>query len=108
MFAQKLCSTVGIIISATVPGLPMSSTTMMLASTPASVAVVTSLGGIATSTRPLNYIGTASTMSTSLMASSSMTGTISATLAQYTGGAEHLGQEFVVAVVVVGAIVAAF
>jgi hypothetical protein len=86
----------------------MSSTTMMLTGTPAGVAVVTSLSGIATSTASPDYDGTASMMSTSPMASSSKTGTISTTVAQFTGGAGRLGQELVAAVVAVGAFVAAF
>jgi hypothetical protein len=108
MFAQKLCSTVGIVISATVPGLSMSSTTMVVTTTPTAVAVVTSLSGIVTSTTSPTYMGTTSTTSTSPMASSFITGTMSAPVAQYTGGAGHLAQELVAAVVAVGVLVAAF
>jgi hypothetical protein len=51
---------------------------------------------------------TASTTSNSPMVSISPTGTMSAPVTQYTGGAGHLRQELVAAVVALGAFVVAF
>jgi hypothetical protein len=106
LFAQKLCETVGIVISATVPGLSMSSTTVMPTNTPMSVVVVTSRSGIATSTISHTNMGVASVLSTQPMASESMTGSISAPITQFTGGAGHLSHDLVAAVVAVGAFMA--
>lgn len=108
MFAQKLCETVGIVISATVSGLSMSSTTVMPTNTPMSVAVVTSRSGIATSTISHTNMSVASMLSTQPMASESITRSMSAPITQFTGGAGHLSHELVAAVVAVGAFMAAF
>jgi hypothetical protein len=108
MFAQKLCETVGIVISATVSGLSMSSTTVMPTNTPMNVPMVTNLSGIATSTISPTNIGAASVLSTQPMASKSMTGSVSAPVIQFTGGAGHLNHELIVAAVAAGAFIAAF
>jgi len=108
MFAQKLCETVGIVISATVAGLSMSSTTVMPTNTPMSVAVATNLSGIATSTISHTNTGIASVLSTQPMASESLTGRVSAPVTQFTGGAGHHSLELVTAAVAVGAFMAAF
>ena len=108
MFAQKLCGTVGIIISATVPGLSMSSSTVMPTNTLMSVAVVTSLSGIATSTISPTNMGVASVLSTQPVASKSMAGSVSAPVTQFTGGAGRLSHELIAAAVAAGALIAAF
>jgi hypothetical protein len=86
----------------------MSSTTVMPTNMPMSVAVATSLSGIATSTISHTNTGMASVLSTQPMASESITGSVSAPVTQFTGGAGHLSHELVAAAVVVGAFMAAF
>jgi hypothetical protein len=108
VFAQKLCETVGIVISATVSGLSMSSTTVMPANMPMSVAVVTNLSGIATSTISPTNVSVASALPTQPTVSESTTRSVSAPVTQFTGGAGHLNHELVAAAVAVGAFMAAF